>query len=351
MLPGKSHLLPISRAALTLAAALSLLAAPAAAQDIAVAEALFNRGLADMEAGRFDSGCKALAESQRMDPRPGTLFTLATCEARSGRIATAVTRYRDYLGVYEALPQERKAQQGQRPSVAKSEINKLQSEVPQLTLTLPPGAPAGIVVKRDGDVVAEAALGVALPLDPGEHVVSTQAPDGPLWQQTIRLVKGEKKAVLLEVTSASGAAPSSSGAGSGADVVAPPGGSGPSGRRVAAYVIGGVGVAGVAVGGILGGLSLGQKDTFEKHCGAGIGSTDPTACDMTGLDAVRSARALGIGSTIGIALGAAALGVAVVLIVTESKPAKAGAPASAPWLAATLTPLESGGIAGLKGRF
>src|SRR4051794_16280293 len=69
----------------------------AAAQDIAAAEALFESGLADMQAGRYETGCKALAESQRIDPRGGTLFTLATCEARWGRIATAVTRFGDYL--------------------------------------------------------------------------------------------------------------------------------------------------------------------------------------------------------------------------------------------------------------
>src|SRR3954465_13628820 len=73
------------------------LASPAFADDPAAAEALFNRGKADMDAGRYEAGCKAIAESQRLDPRPGGLFTLAVCETQGGRIASAMTHYGDYL--------------------------------------------------------------------------------------------------------------------------------------------------------------------------------------------------------------------------------------------------------------
>jgi len=45
-----------------------------------------------MEAGNYAAGCPALAESQRLDPRAGTLFTLSQCEVQWGRVATAVTR-------------------------------------------------------------------------------------------------------------------------------------------------------------------------------------------------------------------------------------------------------------------
>jgi hypothetical protein len=38
-----------------------VLTAPALDQDVATAEALFNRGFADMEAGCYETGCKAIA--------------------------------------------------------------------------------------------------------------------------------------------------------------------------------------------------------------------------------------------------------------------------------------------------
>ena len=76
------------------------------------AEKSFQRGTAAMAAGRFDEACPAIEESYKLDPRPGTLFTLAECEAQRGRIATAVKRYQDYLAFYTALAPEKKKKQG-----------------------------------------------------------------------------------------------------------------------------------------------------------------------------------------------------------------------------------------------
>jgi hypothetical protein len=55
------------------------------------------------------------------------------------------------------------------------------------------------VVKRDRQVVAASALGVATRVDPGEHLLSTEATGRPAWEQRITLAEGEKKQVTLEV--------------------------------------------------------------------------------------------------------------------------------------------------------
>jgi hypothetical protein len=55
-----------------LAAAL-LVAGAAHAQDTAAAEALFDKGVTEMEAGRYAAGCPALEESHRLEPKPGTV--------------------------------------------------------------------------------------------------------------------------------------------------------------------------------------------------------------------------------------------------------------------------------------
>ncbi|WP_437727808.1 hypothetical protein [Sorangium sp. So ce861] len=286
-------------------------AAPAAAQESAAAEALFNQGLADMEAGRYEAGCKAIAESHRLEPKLGALFTLATCEARWGRIAAAVAHFGEYLAQYEQLPPEQKSRQGERPKVARQERDKLAPLVPELSLALPPGAPAGTVVKRDGDVVGSTALGASVPVEPGEHVVSTQAPGGSVWETRIQLARGEKKRIELQVNDA-GAAPAG----------------GASGRRTAVYVAGGVGVAGLVLGGITGALTLGKKSIVDKHCGSGIGSSDETACDQIGLDAADSASATGLVSTIGFGVGLVGLGAAAVLYLTEPKQSEPAAGAT-----------------------
>src|ERR1700723_3574123 len=56
-------------------ALLSVLASPPIAHaDADEATALFNRGLADMQAHRFDTGCPALEKSYQQDPHPGGLI-------------------------------------------------------------------------------------------------------------------------------------------------------------------------------------------------------------------------------------------------------------------------------------
>src|SRR6516165_12572897 len=86
-------------------ALLPILSAPLArAQDVAAAEDLYHRGVADFLAGRYDAACTEIGASYRMDPLPGALFTLATCEARLGRVASAAAHFQDFLQLVPTLP-------------------------------------------------------------------------------------------------------------------------------------------------------------------------------------------------------------------------------------------------------
>ncbi|NOU28880.1 MAG: hypothetical protein HOO96_13330, partial [Polyangiaceae bacterium] len=64
------------------ALALVLIAAPAFRDD---AETLFREGRKALEAGDYAVACAKFAESQRIEPAPGTLLNLAGCEERSGK--------------------------------------------------------------------------------------------------------------------------------------------------------------------------------------------------------------------------------------------------------------------------
>jgi hypothetical protein len=167
------------------------------AQDVAAADALFSRGLQLFEAGDLEKACPAIGESYRLDPRPGALFTLAECEARRGHVATAFTRYGDYLSLFEGLAPDKRARQQGRDRIAREQRAALGPKVPEVTLVLPPGAPRGTVVRRDDVELAEPALGVPLPVDPGEHVVTVQSPGRAAAEQRFAIALGEKKQVAL----------------------------------------------------------------------------------------------------------------------------------------------------------
>jgi len=312
----------------------------AAAQDSAAADALFDAGLSEMKAGNYESGCPKLAESQRLDPRPGTLFTLAECESKGDKLATAYVHYEDYLRVFSRMSaKEQKAQRG-RDAVAKAAMESIGPEIPKLTLKLPSGAPSDVVVIRNGTRLGKATFGVALPVDPGEQVVVVELADGSRNEQRITLAKGDQRELVLELpTPAEAPAPAPAPAAKAETrVEAASGGS----SNTLAWVLGGVGVAGIAVGSVTGAMVLGKKSTIDDHCNG-------NKCDQEGLDAADSAKSLGLVSTIGFGVGVAGLAVATVLLVTGKSDD------AAQDRAARFTPVVAGtprgGYLGLGGRF
>ncbi|MGK3982383.1 hypothetical protein WME99_05065 [Sorangium sp. So ce136] len=297
------------------------IAAPASAQPdaVAMAESLFMRGRADMLAGRYQTGCPALAESHRLDPRPGRLFTLAECEARWGRVATAVARYNDYLALYSRMSEAERIKQHERYRLSVEQRDALAPLVPHVTLSLPSGAPPGTVVQHDGITLEQPSLGVALPVDPGEHVVTTQAPRGPVHEVKFTIEASESRTIHLEVklpvtwqgpSVKQGVVPSG-------DRVAGSA-SGPGGRRAVTYVTGGLAVSGLVVGSVTGWMALGESSRAAREC-SNIGP-DVAECSPLGKAAGDRAKHLGLVSTIGFGAGGALAAAAVLLLLTEPPP-------------------------------
>jgi hypothetical protein len=305
----------------------------------AAAAELFRKGLDDMMAGRFDTGCPALAESQQLDPRPGTLFTLAECENKAGRIVSAAKHYGDYLRMYATLTPELQEKQKGRELISAQQLAAMESKVPRLTLTLPPDTPPGTVVKRDGVVVEASTFGQAVPVDPGEHVITAELPGKPAHEVRRTIALSEQVRMVVEL------APP-------APLVAPP----PpkpipvepaddgSTLRMAGLVAGGVGVAGLLVGAITGGLAMSANGTAKDNC-------DGTVCNQDGLDAIDRTKPLGNASTACFVIGGVGVAAGVLMFVLAPSAESEAAPASEglalrPWVGDTDA---LGAVAGLEG--
>jgi hypothetical protein len=335
-----------------LLAALPLLSltihAQASAQDLALAEALFRKGIADMEAGKFDSACPAIEESQRLDPRPGTLFTLADCQDKAGNIATASALYEDYLRAGAQMNASTKLRHAQRLKVATAQKAALAPHIPELTITLSAATPKGARVLLNGTELSEASLGVALPLDPGDHMVAARVGSGTVEERMVTLGKGEKRAVELEPKPAAQgptAAPRAPfvPADDAALKARSAPGQGMSGRRIGALVAGGVGAAGLVLGGITGAIALSKKSAIDEGCVDHV-------CTREGKAAADSARTPGLLSSIGFGVGAAGLAAGAVLWLTEPSAARTGG--AKPRVTAGVIDAGPGGAtAGVKGVF
>ena len=329
---------------LAMGAALSL---PARAAEPGQAQALFDQGLADMDAGRFEKACPAIEQSYQLDPSPGTLFTLAECEAKRGRLATAVQHYDEYLALYAKLPREKKAKQGDRERASREAKAALLPQVPEVTVLLPSTMPQGTRVTIDETRLDAASLGSPVRVDPGEHLLTALTPDGAVTDTHVTVGKGEKKTILLELKAARTAAAVPPPAPQPQTPTPPPPAEpqGPSGQRISAFVVGGLGAAGVLIGAITGGMAIAKKSTVDANCGSGIGMADRRACNQTGFDAANSLKTLGLVSTIGLAVGAAGVATGVVVFVTEPKRQRSSARVSVEVTALGV----SGAAAGLKG--
>jgi hypothetical protein len=300
---------------LTGSLAVSLAPRQAAAQQVAAAEALFERGLAAMQAKDFVTGCPAIEESYRLDPRPGTMFTLAECENQRGRIATAATRYEDYLSFFSRLPADMQAQQGDRARVAAEQRDALRARSPRLTIAAPPQLPSGASVTLDRVALSRPSWGVALPVDPGEHVVRLEAPGHQRVEKATAIREGQAVTVQLELGPATTTAQDP-----GAPPAAPPtsparGGDALTGVQTGGLILGGIGVIGLGVGAVFGLVTMGHASTVSGACDAE--PTDGTTlCNGTdGPEAADAASTTGAVSTIGFGVGAAALAGGILMFI------------------------------------
>jgi hypothetical protein len=323
---------PVS--ALLILSALAVPAGPALAQsrDPVMAQALFDEAKRLVDAGKAADACPKFLASLRLDPKPGAAFNLGDCYERTGQTASAWARY------LEAASLSEQARQAERAAYARDAARALEPKLARLTIAVQRGAP-GMEVKRDGVLIDPAAWGTAVPVDPGQHVIEAAAPGKAPWSFTLDVAAGNGKA-RVEVPElhepGKAAAPLPPPPPSMVPVAPPPvapvvkalppppppppATPGPSKRRVAAFVSGGLGVASLVVGAVTGGLAIGKKSTVQANCGANAGfSGDSSACNQTGVSAGNALKALGAASTATIVVGAVGLGVGVVLLATEPK--------------------------------
>jgi hypothetical protein len=316
------------------------------AQGAAAAEALFKKGLSDFNAKKFDTGCPALEESYRVDPRAGSLFTSAECYVAAGKITTAASLYEQFERFVDRMPAGQRAGQAERLKVAAEQRTALKPRIPSLTLVLAAGSPEATVVKRDGTVIGKPAMGVAIPVDPGEHVLVVYVEGGPTKEQKVIVKEGENK--KIELTVDTGAAKPAAAPATAPSTTSPPAASASttevpaSSRKTIGYVAGGIGAAALIGGGVAGVLSMSKKKTVDDEC---VGSS----CTPAGKEAADSGKTLATVSTVGVAVGVVGLAAGIYLIVSAPKAEPA---ASARFIAPTVAPLAGGGgLLGAVGRF
>jgi serine/threonine-protein kinase len=322
-------------------------ASPARAQssdDAATAQALFDAAKKAMEAGDFETACPKFAESQRISPGTGTLTGLALCHEKQGKTASAWAEFLD------VATKAQRANQAERASFAKQHASDLEPKLSKLTITVDPDTAklAGLAVKRDDQPVRSATWGVALPVDPGKHTIEATANGKQKWTTEIEVGdQADSKSVsvgpLEDDTTGGGGDKTETKTDDSTTEKAAETPAGDSSKRTIGLVVGGVGVAGIALASYFGIDAISKSSQAKNTCNGGTTCSDPNA-QSTMSDAKTSALI----SDLGFGIGIAAVGVGAYLFFTSNSGGQSSQPANSDPAA---SPSSSGGSSTSKNVF
>jgi hypothetical protein len=263
--------------------------APTAPDDgsrSAAADVLFRDGRARMESGDYPHACGLFAESMRIEPSLGALFNLAACEEAVGKRVAAWEHYGQLL--------ERMTTSDERYPIAAAHRLALDRSMAWLTVTLSPSCPPGTRITRDGIELEGPSFGLALPLDPGSHEIVVLAPGHDPRLYTFAVDRGDHRAMSVEP--------------------------GVLDTRVAhdppvvGYVMGGLGLAALTAGAVLGVRALQRQSDGDADCSGSV------CRDAAGVQAYADARNLAVATdvTLGIGVGAVIAGAYLVWFAPSS---------------------------------
>src|SRR5580693_2868029 len=94
--------------------------------DAARAEALFAEGRRLMAGHDYTAACPKFADSQALDPAPGTALNLATCYERAGKLASAWATFKTAQASAES------AGQRDRAAAARKQVANLEPKLSRL---------------------------------------------------------------------------------------------------------------------------------------------------------------------------------------------------------------------------
>jgi hypothetical protein len=330
----------------------------------AAARSLATEGAAAFNEGRYQEAVDLFGRAESLVHAPPHLLFLARAHAKLGQLVKAREAYMKI--VKETLPANASPAFRNAQSSANDEVALIEPKIASLTVKVEGGQGAtDVAVLVNGSPINSVLIGVAQPIDPGQHKVEAGATGLRAPEQSVALADGERKTVVLKLESVPGAAPLVAVATAPAATSAPepaaappPSSSAPvdqgpaepaddkSGLRVGSYVAFGVGIVGVAAGTLFTLQSVNKRneadDKFEE-CGGETGcrTGNPLADEVAALDDdARSAQTLGI---VGFAVGGVGLAVGTTLFVLSS--------GGGSEKQAGVVPYVGLGTAGLKGRF
>lgn len=377
-------LLGVAGAAGTLVLSVS---SPAWAQtddDRSGARAAASEGLKAFDAKKWADALDLFRRAESLVHAPPHLLYMARANVQLGHLVEAHELY-ERIRNENITPDKPHAFQ-QAHADAETELAALEPSIPYVKVVVAGGGSKAVALTVDGAPVNAALIGVARPIDPGEHKLQATAEGLKSDVASVVLKKGETQTVTLELRPSPSTpapavvpptpAPPPAAATPPAPIAPPPAaspppsppppdvsqpapspappssGSGSSGARIGSYVSFGVGAVGVGVGVALLVVSHSKESQATDLCtlpNGGCPGKDENQIKSLDSDS-KSDRAISI---VGFAVGGAAIvtGVALLFVHGGSESGAPHAAAAHRDLGLVVHPWVSLGSAGLSGSF
>ncbi len=247
----------------------------------AAADALFAEGRALMTQNKYEEACAKFVESERFEPGVGTSLNLGECHEKQGHTASAYGAF----GEAKRLAMIRK--DTEREAVAQGRRAAIEPRLSKVAFSLPKNVLRPRVL-LDGQELGAGAIGAAIPVDPGKHVVEAFAPDKLPFAKVLQVPSGPVT-VPVEVFFLDKPPPQW------------------STTRSAGVLVGAAGVVGVLAGGVFGSVAIAKNDTSKQECLP----ADPSRCSLRGVSLRNQAGTFADVSTGTMLAGGAMVGLGV----------------------------------------
>lgn len=274
-----------------------------------------------LKAGKVDQALAAFEAAHDTVAEPEAALMIARAQQSTGELVKAHAAYTRAVAEAE-LAVRSDEKQREVLQAAKRELVDLEGVLARLTIKLR-YAPEGTNVTIDGEALGARKLGEPILVPPGQIKVVAQSPDGREASRQVTLTAGQDAKVELAFVRDDAGQDAPLVEPESETMVAAPSDAehSPSpGKRTAAFIAGGVGVAGLATFGVLGTMSNSKYSGLEEAC--------PNAkCSSDEQDNIDDGKLYQTLANVGLVVGVVGLGTsaALFLIGGSSQPEKQAA--------------------------
>ncbi len=304
--------------------------------DRAAARAAATEGLRAFQEGRFQDAVDLCSRAEVLMHAPTHLLLVARAQAKLGHLVEAQE-------AYFRIKREHLASDAPRAFVdaqasANEEQAALAPRVPTLKVNLEGASAKDVTLTVDGQSVPSALIGLARPINPGQHTLAARAPTAESDPANVMVPEGASQSITLTLHPVAAGATSVAAttgpepAPPAAETPEPSGGGGA--LRVGGWIGVGVGAAGAIVGTLFVMKNHSDLNDANALCGA-------KGCPLSKHDQIQSldssASSAATLAWVSYGVGAVGLGAGVVMLVMSKgksapPPQAAGLSGARPWV-------------------